>query len=263
MNTTNANQTMGFDDFAKCNYNLHWSFSNFNRMLMAASEISKLRFGATVLELGAGSSNLKNIVYDNFKRNDILFIRVDGDKRYLHDNTIDYVGDITNQADKEAISDLLCHKDIMADAVVLMEVLEHLDDLQFIGLIETIANRWLAPEGILLLTTPTPPLNGMYEDRVWPTDHESEYKLAKLKDRVGVHFKITKEIGWSLEEREFNALLEKEPHLMRTYCKLKGAFPEGYIRAIIASLADIEYNRQVFMTCKRRRRPNGRPTSTR
>ena len=82
MNCKNANREKGFDKFSECNYNLHWSFSNFNRMLMAAGQIAQLPLNSKVLELGAGSSDLENLVKKNFGRKDIDFIKIDGDKQY-------------------------------------------------------------------------------------------------------------------------------------------------------------------------------------
>ena len=118
----------------------------------------------------------------------------------------------------------------------------------------------LKPEGLMLFTTPTPPWNGYYEDRVWPLDHEIEYGHYEVSDIINKHFKIVKEIGWSLEEREYNRLLERDRFLGEVYLKLRGAFPESYIRAIVACLSDIDENRQVFFVCKKRRFPNGRST---
>ena len=76
MNCKNANREMGFDKFSECDYNLHWSFSNFNRILMVAGQIAQLPVDSKVLELGAGSSDLENVVKKNFKRDDIKFTRV-------------------------------------------------------------------------------------------------------------------------------------------------------------------------------------------
>ena len=66
MNCNNANREMGFDKFSECDYNLHWSFSNFNRILMVAGQIAQLPVDSRVLELGAGSSDLENVVKKNF-----------------------------------------------------------------------------------------------------------------------------------------------------------------------------------------------------
>ena len=65
MNCKNANREMGFDKFSECDYNLHWSFSNFNRILMVAGQIAQLPVDSRVLELGAGSSDLENLVKKN------------------------------------------------------------------------------------------------------------------------------------------------------------------------------------------------------
>ncbi len=255
MNTTNANQTLGFDKFSESNYNLHWSFSNFNRMLVAAGQIAQLPFGSKVLELGAGTSDLENLVKKNFKRDDIKFVKIDGDTQYESDESIS-VFDITSSE-----CALYCINNGPYNAVVFMEVIEHLskeDGVRIIKLIQGV----LVPEGLMLFTTPTPPSYGRYEDRVWPLDHEIEYSYREIYDLINPYFKINKEIGWSMEERDFNLILEYDKDLSSIYCRLKGAFPESYIRAIIACLAPVQDNRQVFFVCRKRRFPNGRPTQT-
>ena len=255
MNTTNANQTLGFDKFSECNYNLHWSFSNFNRMLMAAGQIAQLPFASKVLELGAGTSDLENLVKKNFKRDDIKFVKVDGDAQYESDSSIS-VFDITSMQ-----FEMFCAAQGQFDCVVFMEVVEHLSSKDANLMIERIAS-WLKPEGTLVLTTPTPPRNAYFEDRVWPLDHEVEFTLEEIYFALNGHFKVNKKIGWSLEEREYNELLQDNQDLAKVYMKLREAFPESYIRAIIASLAPTSYNRQVLLVCKKRRFPNGRLTQT-
>jgi len=255
VNCKNANQELDFDKFSECNYNLHWSFSNFNRMLMAAAQIAQLPIGSKVLELGAGSSDLENIVKKNFKRDDIKFVKVDGDTQYESDESIS-VFDITSPE-----CALYCINNGPYNAVVFMEVIEHLskkDGAHVIKLIQSV----LKPEGLMLFTTPTPPCEGQYEDRVWPLDHEIEYCQYEIEDMINKYFKITKKIGWSLEEREYNKILEYDRDLSLVHSKLRGAFPESYIRAIIACLATTYDNRQVFFVCKKRRFPNGRSTQT-
>jgi len=246
VNCKNANQELGFDKFAECDYNLHWSFSNFNRMLMAAGQIARLPQQSWVLELGAGSSELEMLVHKNFKRNDIKFVKVDGDKQYESNESITVL-DITSDQSWETI--IAQYKEF--DAVVLMEVIEHIPEKAQLTLDRIF--KFLKSDGLLLVTTPTPPLNAKYESRVWPTDHEQEFTLNEVYDSINKGFKITKQIGWSLEEREFNALLEENNECMKLYTKLKGAFHESYIRAIIACIAPIEYNRQVLLICKKRR----------
>lgn len=255
MNCKNANQELGFDKFSECNYNLHWSFSNFNRILMVAGQIARLPNGSKVLELGAGSSDLENVVKKNFKRDDIKFIKIDGDKQYESSDEIT-VFDITSK-----VCAMYCEMNGPYNAVVFMEVIEHLsheDGKLIIKLIHDV----LVPEGLMLFTTPTPPLWGRYEDRVWPLDHEIEYDYREIYSLINPYFKINKEIGWSLEEREYNRVLEDNKDLGAIYFKLKGAFPESYIRAIIACLAPIQDNRQILFVCRKRRFPNGRPTQT-
>ena len=253
MNCKNANRELGCDKFSECNYNLHWSFSNFNRILMVAGQIAQLPIGSKVLELGAGSSDLENVVKRNFKRDDIKFTKVDGDKRYESDSSIT-VFDITSD-----LFDTRMRAQLPFDAIVFMEVVEHLDKDFAQTMFERIAS-WLVPEGLLLFTTPTPPYNGMYEDRVWPDDHEKESTFSEIYGIINKEFKINKEIGWSLEEREYNKILEDNPSLSAIAAKLRGAFPESYVRAMIACLSPVQVNRQVFFVCKKRRVANGRFT---
>ena len=256
MNCNNANREKGFDVFSECNYNLHWSFSNFNRILMVAGQIAQLPMDSRVLELGAGSSDLENVVHKNFNRKDIHFFKMDGDNRYESDEKITVV-DITSER-----CNLLCNTFGPFDAIVFMEVIEHLDKQFAPTMFERIAN-WLKPEAMLLFTTPTPPYDAMYEDRVWPDDHEKEFTFSEIYDIINKRFKINKEIGWSLEEREYNKLLESDPQLSVIASKLRGAFPESYVRATIACLSPVQVNRQVFFVCKKRRVANGRFTPTR
>lgn len=255
MNTTNANQTLGFDKFSECNYNLHWSFSNFNRILMAAGHIAQLPFDSKVLELGAGSSDLENVVKKNFGRNDIKFFKIDGDEQYINNPRI-MVADILSETCNHSCIDFG-----KFDVVVFMEVVEHLEKSKVPLIFERISS-WLKPEGTLLFTTPTPPFDGMYEDRVWPTDHHIEFTFSEIYDIINKEFKINKEIGWSLEEREYNKLLESNTNLSMIHSKLSGAFPESYIRAIVACLSPVQTNRQIFLVCKKRRIANGRFTQT-
>ena len=256
MNCNNANRELGFDRFSECDYNLHWSFSNFNRTLMAAGQIARLPKGSRVLELGAGSSNLENIVKKNFKRGDIKFTKGDGDNRYELDGSIS-VFDITSEEFDRFCIRQLAFGDF--DAIVFMEVVEHLEKDIVPTMLSKIAS-WLAPEGLLLFTTPTPPKEGLYEDRVWPQDHNFEFAYHEIYNLINRQFKIVKEIGWSLEEREYNKLLESEPQLSIIASKLRGAFPESYVRATIACLSSIKLNRQVFFVCRKRRIANGRLT---
>lgn len=256
MNCKNANRELGFDRFSECNYNLHWSFSNFNRILMVAGHIAQLPSDSKVLELGAGSSDLENVVKKNFKRDDIKFIKIDGDKQYESNSEIT-VFDITSNECKN-----YCVDNGPYNAVVFMEVIEHLsreDGKHMIGTIHDL----LVPEGLMLFTTPTPPCFGKYEDRVWPLDHKIEYDYHEIYDLINPYFKITKEIGWSMEEREYNKVLGYDKDLSLIHAKLSKAFPESYVRAIIACLSPIHDNRQVFFACRKRRFPNGRPTQTR
>lgn len=256
MNCKNTNRELGFDKFSECDYNLHWSFSNFNRILMGAGRIAQLPVNSKVLELGAGSSDLENVVKRNFKRDDIKFTKVDGDKQYESNKSITVL-DITSEE-----CNYFCKNYGPFDAVIFMEVVEHLKKEIVPSMFEKIAN-WLVPEGMMLFTTPTPPFEGEFEDRVWPTDHEFEFTQGQIYNIINKWFKINKEIGWSLEEREYNNTLETDPQLSMIASKLRGAFPESYVRATIACLSPVLVNRQVFFVCKKRRAKNGRFTQTR
>ena len=121
MNITNANQALGFDKFSESNYNLHWSFSNFNRTLMAAGQIAQLPLNSKVLELGAGTSDLENLVKKNFGREDIKFSKVDGDEKYKSNPEITVI-DITNHTCEK-----FCKYHGPFDTIVFMEVAEHLE----------------------------------------------------------------------------------------------------------------------------------------
>lgn len=255
MNCKNTNRELGFDKFSECNYNLHWSFSNFNRILMVAGHIAQLPMDSKVLELGAGSSDLENIVKKNFGREDICFIKFDGDTRYESDKKITVI-DITSMN-----CAFMRHVFGPFDAVVFMEVAEHLDKKIVPDMFKKIS-KWLKSEGLLLFTTPTPPFEGEFEDRVWPDDHETEFTLSEIYGIINKYFKINKEIGWSLEEREYNRLLESDAQLSMMASKLRGAFPESYVRATIACLSPIQINRQILFVCKKRRVANGRFTQT-
>lgn len=218
---------------------------------MAAGQIAQLPMDSKVLELGAGSSDLENVIKKNFGRKDIEFYKLDGDIQYESNESITVV-DITSEE-----CDSLCYMLGPFNAVVFMEVVEHLKKDIVPVLFERIAN-WLVPEGMLLLTTPTPPFEGEFEDRVWPDDHDAEFTFWEIYGIINKYFKINKEIGWSLEEREYNTLLETDPQLSMMASKLRGAFPESYVRATIACLSPVKANRQVFFACKKRRAANGR-----
>lgn len=254
MNCKNTNKEMGFDKFSECNYNLHWSFSNFNRNLIIAKQIADLPAGSVILEIGAGSSPLEDIVITNFKRHDIQFLKIDGDEQYQQSKSV-FVFDIT--ADD---FDKVCQTShLRFNAIIFAEVVEHIDKRLASKIFKRISD-WLVPEGLLFFTTPTPPREGLYEDRVWPTDHEQEFTRSEIYSIINKWFKINKEIGWSLEEREYNKLLETNANLSLIASKLRNAFPESYIRALISCLSPVEDNRQILFICKKRRIANGRST---
>ena len=257
MNTTNTNAKLGFDKFEECNYNLHWSFSNFNRILITANQIVSLKKGAKVLELCCGSSNLSTLVKRNFNRYDINFYKVDGDEKYKNSDEI-FVYDILSKE-----FDNFCKDYGPFDCVVFMEAIEHfkpdsfeLSNNKFNSSLIAKIKDMLVYEGMLIVTAPTPPFNGIFENKVWPLDHECEPTQDLLYNTINEWFKINKSIGWSLEERDYNTVLEEDDFLRRVYIKLSRAYPDAYVKAIIASLAPDIANRQILYICKKRRARN-------
>lgn len=260
VNCINANKELGFDKMSELDYNKHWSFSTFNRMLIAAYHISKLPLGSRVLEIGAGTSELENLVCTNFKRDDIIFLKVDADEQYRNngDGNIDYVGDITSNYLQSVIDRYVELNMKKFGAIVLMEVVEHIGEDKVEPLLNKIYNDWLLDEGTLVVTTPTPPYDGMYEDTVWPTDHIYEFDLSEIRCLVNQNYKIIHEVSWSMEERDYYNEICAEPFLMELKAKLERAgFPESYIRAQVALFASPISGRQIMMIAKARRKRKG------
>lgn len=254
VNTTNANKELGFDNTMRLDFNKHWSFSTFNRMLLAAYHISKLPTNSRVLEIGAGTSDLEELVRVNFRRTDIAFVKIDADEQYEWNDDIAFVGDVT-----EGYIERCLDRNIQLNgkfgAVVMMEVVEHVGRDKVEPLLEKIYKKWLVNEGTLVITTPTPPYNCMYEDKVWPTDHEYEFSLQEIRTLVNLKFKIVHEMSWSIEERDYYDKLCSSSFLMEAKTRLeKAGFPESYIRAQIAALAPTIVGRQVLMIGKARRK---------
>lgn len=254
-NTTNANKELGFDKMSELDYRKHWSFSTFNRMLLAAYHISKLPTGSRVLEIGAGTSELENLVCTNFKRDDIIFLKVDADEQYRYDDNINYIGDVTEAYIQSVIENYINLNMKKFGAVVMMEVIEHIGKDKVEPLLNKIHNDWITDEGTLIITTPTPPYNSKYEDKVWPTDHEYEFSLKEVRHLVNSKFKILHEASWSMEERDYYKETCSSNFLMELKVRLERAgFPESYIRAQVAVLAAPISGRQVLMIGKARRK---------
>jgi 2-polyprenyl-3-methyl-5-hydroxy-6-metoxy-1,4-benzoquinol methylase len=255
VNTTNANKELGFDKMSDLDYGKHWSFSTFNRMLLAAYHISNLPINSRVLEIGAGTSELENLVCTNFQRKDIMFIKVDADEQYRYDDNIDFIGDVTDKTIDSYLENYINLNMTKFSAVVMMEVIEHVGKDKVKPLLDKIHDKWLKEEGLLIITTPTPPYNAKYEDKVWPTDHEYEFSLRETRAMVNSKFKIVHEVSWSMEERDYYRELRRSPFLMEVKARLESAgFPESYIRAQISVLASSISGRQILMIGKGRRR---------
>lgn len=247
INMKNSNSE--FQNFMECDFTKHWSFSNFNRQLMTASIINdfyKEHYNLpTVHELGAGDSTIRELCVNNFK---LPYIRDIGWKKF--DANKDEVNCITLDITSREYEKIIMQD--RPDIVILEEVIEHLTREDAYKVIKTIYEN-VKENSLLILTTPTPPCYGVYEDRVWPTDHAEEFAHIEIEGMLNRYFKIEKSIGWSMEKREMNELLEKDDFARKIYCRLKDAFPESYIRALLPSLVNKEYNRQMLYACRRRR----------
>ena len=76
---------------------------------------------------------------------------------------------------------------------------------------------------------------------------------SPLSHSFNKFFKVVKQIGWSIEEREFYKALETDDFARKFYCKLKGAYPESFARALLSSLLDNNWCRQqLYVGVKRR-----------
>lgn len=247
INMKNSNSE--FQNFMECDFTKHWSFSNFNRQLMTASIINdfyKEHYNLpTVHELGAGDSTIRDLCVNNFK---LPYIREIGWKKF--DANKDEVNCITLDITSREYEKIIMQD--RPDIVIIEEVIEHLSKIDGRELIRTCYEN-MDSNGLLIVSTPTPPYNGMFENRVWPDDHEEEYKNFEIYHLLNKYFKIEKQIGWSMEKREMNELLENDDFARKIYCRLKDAFPESYIRALLPSLVDNKYNRQMLYVCRRRR----------
>jgi hypothetical protein len=253
MNVNNSNSE--FQNFSECDLTKHWSYSNYNRNLMMANIIKDLadkrRYNLPnmILEIGAGDSPLEYMSVANFNTYCTEWIKIDGDaKRYKDDASIKLF-DIESKDFYNFIQTLRCKPNV----VVMSEVIEHMSSKESAKKVIENLYHVMEEESYLLLTTPTPPLDGIYEERVWPDDHEFEFTYDEIYDILNIYFKIEKKIGWSLEEREYNDLLKNDEFIGKTYLNLKGLMPEGYIRSLISLLAYPEMNRQVLLVCRKRR----------
>ena len=241
MNLNNNNE--GFQDIANSNYNLHWTFSNYMRWLMVCEQLNKLPIGALVLELGAGDSPLQMYMENNFRRGDLNFTKVDANPIYKNKQGI-ILMDITKDLRKLPY---------VFDCIVLCEVIEHLSPDDYYNVLADIYSI-LAYDSMLILTTPTPPYEGKYEELVWPDCHDKELKYSEIYELCNKMYEIENVGGWSLKAREYNTLLKENDDLRNVYFKIHNLLPESMIRSIIAMLSPIESNRQVIMICKKRRR---------
>lgn len=233
VNTNNSN--FNFQNFNKCNYNKHWSYSNFFRHLFVCNELNTLKDTAIVIELGAANSNYEQYMHNNF----IKKINI---KKYDYKES--------RGVKKLDITKKLPFKTNSVDCIILTEVIEHLTKKDGEKVLAEIHRVLVSKKGLLLFTTPTP--NKLVEDRVWPEDHDFEYSLAEISSLLNKHFKINKEMPWSMTEKEYRETLKTNIFIQNIYCKLKDSLPEGLIRALISIVCNPNKSRQIAMSCTKR-----------
>lgn len=236
-NMNNANRD--FQDISNCNFNNHWSWSILFKNLSILEQVRKLKWQATVLEIGAANSHLIEYVKKNVKREDIRFIRVDVNTEYKDILKLD-------------VTEGIPFEDI--DLVIISEVIEHFPNVSHVNYVIKEIYECLAPNGKMVLTTPTP--NKFLDDMVWPDDHKYELEHTEIFGKVNKYFEIEQTLPWSLKERDYNRFLETDNLAATTYIKLRGKMPESIIRAIISLFAPDNLSRQTLMICKKRRVPN-------
>ena len=223
MNINNSNPP--FQDFSKCDYNLHWSYSNFIRHI---NVIHTLSSDSKIIELGAGDSMYKTYAENNFNKPlDIV--------RY----------DINSEYDDIEILDLaegLKEKDEEVDIVIFTEVIEHLDNPSFI--MDEI-KRVLKPGGQLIISTPTP----NDEQLIYPSDHDMEFSYKEIVKLINKNFRIDREFPWAITEYTMYNQINRDPVLQGVYTRLTGNLPDGMIRAILGMLVVPELAKQVTFTC--------------
>lgn len=244
-NIKNSNEK--FQNILDCNFNQHWSWSILFKNLGILEQINKLSQFASVLEVGAANSYLEDYTRSNLKRKDICFCKLDINPEYKDIEGMQ-IGDI---ADYELE---LLYEDRRFDLIIISEVIEHLQNENYVPRALNNIYTLLKDEGIMVLTTPTP--NKLIDDMVWPDDHSYELSLDELCWAVNKNFEIELLMPWSLKKRDYNYLIENDKLVKEVYVSLREKLPEGVIRAIVALFSPIDYARQILLVCKKRRVPN-------
>jgi len=205
----NANKD--FQDFSKCDYRNHWSFSILFKNIMICEALIGKEF---IVEIGASNSIIPKMLKENFNYSPHVYKRFDID---------------SSDCEYCDITDYIPLNDGCASAVVMSEVIEHVYTD-----IEKAMNevyRILVPKGIFILTTPTPP-DG---DLVWPDVHEYEFPLDKLKKIISNYFKIEIYRPWH------NRIAKTSQF----------PFPSALNKAVYALSYDIEKSTQIFMIARK------------
>lgn len=238
------------NELLNCDYRKHSRFTHFNKRLITANLLSKQPTGGKVLELCAGDSNLEEMLSQNFNRPDLHFTKVDNDERYKGKAGY-YVGDVGQEKTFEDLHEF----DFVYDAVILIDAIEHIqnDNNSLADLFLNIS-RILRKDGLFIVTGCTPPHNKYLEKIIFPQNHKYELGDEELTLKLNARFKVVKKIGLSLEEREYNEIMEysDNKYLQDIYFRLRGAMPESYIRALIAMLARVTECREILYVCRKR-----------
>ena len=231
LNKTNANSQ--FQHFEKCDYNLHWSWSNFFRQIFVAHQLT-----GTVVEIGAGDSVHDDLADYNFGK-DVKFYKYDVDTKYTDCMMLDIA--------KEALP----HKDNSVDCVIMAEVIEHLTEYKGKLAIKEI-HRVLKPGGYLFLSTPTP-MKSIDEHCVWPQDHAHEYSFREISVMLRKQFDVEQTMPWSINRREFIKQLKYDKFIMELNARLQDVMPESFRVALTGLLTEPHSARQVIFKCKKRK----------
>lgn len=178
-NTTNANRY--FHDFTNCDFRKHWSFSTLFKNVFTCEQLLDCNY---IIEFGAANSCIEQILnrnYDHYPK----YIRYDISK---YDDCI--VCDMT--------CDLPVHKIIRANAIVMLEVIEHLPLSLVNGVIERLV-KYMPLTCKLVLSTPTP-LKYAGMELVWPDSHEHEFSYIELMELLSPYFYVEKCMSWHCKD---------------------------------------------------------------
>ena len=200
-NLTNANSK--FQDFSTCDYNKHWSYSIFIKNLFICNALLEHN---RVIEIGAADSKIKEMLSINFNHQP-KYVKYDFNSMYEGIIELDVTKGIPQ-------------RDGSQDAIVFSEVLEHLPRGS-VGFVLSELNRVIKLKGSLLLTTPTPLVEG---EMVWPDVHDQEYTRDEVLLIIkAAGFRVLHELPWHTRSE-------------LTIDMFNDGLPEGFRRALLSTL---------------------------